>query len=168
MNMYKCVRVSLVLLKGNWQLWKLRASLCQQSAVEESSPGKACSDPLGCALWAAPESGGEDGAQVWTHLRPSQVEGILQACVQWMPNTFKKCAWVLHVGACLLRQSQDANNRTLEQYCTLWSLKESSVRVSMRKNGREGSTFLHLLQMSHYSFNNSCTVLAQKVAPSEK
>lgn len=108
MNMYKCVRVSLVLLKGNWQLWKLRASLCQQSAVEESSPGKACSDPLGCALWAAPESGGEDGAQVWTHLRPSQVEGILQACVQWMPNTFKKCAWVLHVGACLLPQSQDA------------------------------------------------------------
>lgn len=67
--------------------------------------------------------------------------------------------------------SYPSHKMPLQQYlllCETWSLNESSVCVFMRSNGGEGSTFLHLLQMSHYSFNNSCTVLAQKVAPSEK
>lgn len=59
----------------------------------------------------------------------------------------------------------------LDQYlalCKTWSLNEGSVCVFMRSNRGEGSTFLHLLNMFHCSFNNSSTVLAQKVAPSEK
>lgn len=84
MNMYKCVCVSLVLLKGNWQFWKLKASLCQLSAVEESSPAEVCGDPPACVLWPAPESRAEDGIRstpTWG-LSVKCAQGILQARIQ--------------------------------------------------------------------------------------
>lgn len=45
MNMYKYVRVNLVLRKGNWQFWKLKGSPHQGSVAGEAVLENVCGAP---------------------------------------------------------------------------------------------------------------------------
>lgn len=169
-NMCKCVCVSLVLLKGNWQFWKLKASL----------PGKCRGGKQPSkSMWWCPRmcSVGSPWKQRWgwgSGLHPLEALSVKRVWRGFSKHASSRCPTHLK---CVLGSfvwmlaSYPSHKMPLDQYLPLyktWSLNESNACVFTRSNGGEGSTFLHLLHMSHCSFNNSCTVVAQKVAPSEK
>lgn len=172
MNMYKYVCVNLVLLKGSWQFWKLKACLCQESAVEESSTVKMCVVhpwcDLGCVLRAAPPGvrRAVRSARVWGPLTKTLVDVIPCSLKRlWMWFSKHTCGRLLTHEKCVLGNftwmltSSPGRKMPLDQYLTLYKtlpLNDSNTCVFMRSNGGEGSktescTFYY---MSRCSCNN--------------
>lgn len=79
MNMYKYVRVNLVLRKGNWQFWKLKGSPRQGSVAGEAVLENVCGAPAasaGAGVAAAPRQLGR-GSGCVRHRAPTPADVVL-------------------------------------------------------------------------------------------
>lgn len=103
MNMYQCVSVSLVLLKGSWQSWKLKDGGEQPSEGVQWSPGM-------CSVGSPWKQGWGWGSSQENVCRGSS-------------NTFQTCARALHV----LLSSHSSPRMPLEQCLTLCKAEWESL-----------------------------------------